>query len=34
MKTICTHCGQVADNQAPGNGCHSCNKGIMIRMPE
>ena len=28
-KTKCTYCGQESENQAPGNGCHTCLKGIM-----
>lgn len=29
MKTQCNYCGQVATNQPPGNGCHTCLLGVM-----
>lgn len=28
-ETKCDHCGQKARNQPAGNGCHTCNRGVM-----
>lgn len=30
METKCSACGQVSKNQSAGNGCHSCQRGIMV----
>lgn len=29
VKTVCTYCGEKADNQPIGNGCHTCLMGTM-----
>ena len=30
METKCSHCGQLSRNQPSGNGCHTCQRGVMV----
>jgi len=32
MKTCCGHCGEYSNNQPAGDGCHNCQKGVMIAL--
>lgn len=32
MKTYCNYCGTVSNNTRPGDGCHACQKGVMIQI--
>lgn len=30
--TQCNHCGTVSNNHLPGDGCHSCLAGVMVKL--
>jgi hypothetical protein len=30
-ETVCNYCGVSTKNQPPGDGCHACQKGIMVK---
>lgn len=32
MKTRCSYCGDTSNIQREGNLCHSCSRGIMVKV--